>query len=109
MKPIRYLAVILLLLTGIVHLILGFMAPGRSEAVLMILFGVAYFVAGLTLLLKPAAGTIMGMIFPLTGLLIGIFKIGPASWNALFCILFAVDAIILISCFYIRFPQHKGT
>jgi len=108
-KLIRYLAVVLLLLTGIIHLILGFMAPGRSEAVLMILFGVAYFVAGLTLLLKPAAGTIMGMIFPLSGLLIGIFKIGPASWSTLFCILFAVDTIILISCFYIRFFQHKGT
>lgn len=109
MKPVKYLAVVLLLLTGIVHLILGFTAPGRSEAVLMILFGVAYFVAGLTLLLKPAAGTIMGMIFPLAGLLIGIFKAGPASWSTLFCILFAIDAIILVSCCYIRFFQHKGT
>ena len=75
----------------------------------MILFGVAYFIAGLTLLLKPAAGTIMGMVFPLAGLLIGIFKLGPASWSTLFCILFAGDAVILISCFYIRFFQHKGT
>ena len=109
MKPVRYFAVVLLLLTGVIHLILGIMAPGRSETVLMILFGVAYFIAGLTLLLKPAAGTIMGMVFPLAGLLIGIFKLGPASWNTLFCILFAVDAIILISCCYIRVFQHKGT
>ena len=109
MKPVRYLAAVLLLLTGIVHLILGIKAPGQSEVVLMILFGVAYFVAGLTLLLKPAAGTIMGMVFPLAGLLIGIFKLGPASWSTLFCILFAVDAVILIACCYIRFFQHKGT
>ena len=95
------------MVTGIAHIFLAFGYPEHSEIILMLLFGVAYFISGLSLILKPAAGEIMGMIFPMAGLLIGIFFIGPRNWSALFCNLFAIDAFVLVSCFCLRFAGRK--
>ncbi|MCX6241740.1 MAG: hypothetical protein NTX43_08055 [Bacteroidetes bacterium] len=107
MKLIRKISAVLLMVTGIAHIFLAFGYPEYSEIILMLLFGVAYFISGLSLILKPAAGEIMGMIFPMAGLLSGIFFIGPGNWNAQFCFLFAIDAFVLISCFCLRFAGRK--
>ena len=98
MKPIRYLAAGLLLLTGILHILPMFKTPSDPNSIPMLIFGIAYFAVGVMLIMKIKFDSLLGIIIPLIGLGVGLFMIGIKNWTAMLTFLFAIDAVVVICC-----------
>ena len=98
MKPIRYLAAGLLLLTGILHILPMFQTPSDPNSLPMLIFGIAYFAVGVMLIMKIKFDSLLGIIIPLIGLGVGLFMIGIKNWTAMLTFLFAIDAVVVICC-----------
>jgi hypothetical protein len=105
-KTIRFLASLFLLLTGIIHIFMGFGVTDNWEKGILSLFGVLYIIAGVLLLLDEETGYWFGLFFPLAGLGLGIFGIGISHWTVLLTALFAVDAIVVILCLVLLRWKH---
>ncbi len=98
MKPIRYLAAGLLLLTGVLHILPMFKTPSDPNSIPMLIFGIAYFAVGVMLIMKIKFDSLLGIIIPLIGLGVGFFMIGIKNWTAMLTFLFAIDAVVIICC-----------
>jgi uncharacterized membrane protein HdeD (DUF308 family) len=98
MKPIRYLAAGLLLLTGVLHILPMFKTPSDPNSIPMLIFGIAYFAVGVMLIMKIKYDSLLGIIIPLIGLGVGFFMIGIKNWTAMLTFLFAIDAVVIICC-----------
>jgi uncharacterized membrane protein HdeD (DUF308 family) len=98
MKPIRYLAAGLLLLTGVLHILPMFKTPSDPNSIPMLIFGIAYFAVGVMLIMKIKFDSLLGIIIPLIGLGVGLFMIGIKNWTAMLTFLFAIDAVVVICC-----------
>ena len=108
MKPIRYLAAGLLLLTGILHIIPMFKTPSDPNSLPMLIFGIAYFAVGVLLIAKIRFDSLLGIIIPLIGLGIGFFKIGVKNWTSMLTFLFAIDAVVIICCLILFLNRKKS-
>ena len=108
MKPIRYLAAGLLLLTGILHILPMFKTPSDPNSLPMLIFGIAYFAVGVMLMMKIKFDSLLGIIVPLIGLGVGFFKIGIKNWTNMLTFLFAIDAIVLICCLILLLNKKKS-
>ena len=99
MKAIRYIATILLLAAGVGHISLFIQEPmaGFSAATVLV-FGIIYFVAAILLFLKIKYSSIIGIIFPLIGILIGLMAFDPAEGPLLLKFLGIMDAGVIILC-----------
>jgi uncharacterized membrane protein HdeD (DUF308 family) len=106
MKVMRYFVAILLLLTGVLHILPIFMTPWETTEMHMIAFGIIYFVLGLLLMLKRDFSPAWGIIFPMIGLVAGFFVIGFQHWTTMLCILFAIDAVVVICCMILFFNKR---
>ena len=108
MKAIRYLAAGLLLLTGILHILPMFKAPSDPNSIPMLIFGIAYFVVGIMLIMKIKLDSLLGVIIPLIGLGVGFFVVGIKNWTAMLTFLFAFDAVVIICCLILLLNKNKG-
>ena len=107
MKIIRYSAVCLLLLTGVLHIIPIIKTPSDPNAVPMLIFGIVYFTIGILLLLKVKYSDLLGVIFPIIGLGTGFFVVGLKNWDAMLTFLFAIDAVVVICCVLLLLNRKK--
>lgn len=98
MKTLRYLAAFLLLFTGILHIIPIFKTPTDPNSLPMLVFGIAYFTVGILLIVKVKFDTLLGVIFPVIGLLTGFFVVGLKNWNTMLTFMFAIDAVVAVCC-----------
>jgi hypothetical protein len=107
MKTIRYITALLMLATGIMHLLPMFKAPGDPNALPMLAFGIAYLTIGVLLILNKPFSYILGIVIPLIGLAIGLFKIGLKNWDTVLSIMFIIDAIVVICCIALLLKKNK--
>jgi hypothetical protein len=107
MKTIRYFAAVLMLITGVMHMLPVFTTPKDPNALPMLGFGIAYFIIGVLLILNKKLAEILGIVVPLTGLAIGFFKIGLTNWDTMLTIMFIIDAIVVICCFILLLNRNK--
>jgi hypothetical protein len=107
MKPIRYIAGCLLLLTGVLHLIPIFKSPADPNALPMMGFGILYFAVGVLLLMKKRFATYLGIIVPLVGLGVGFFVVGFKNWDAMLSFLFGIDAVVIVCCIVLLINKKK--
>ena len=107
MKIIRYLAALLLFITGVLHLLPLFSPPLTTEAIGTLIVGVIYPTIGVLLLLKPKIGTILGIIFPLIGLVMGFIVVGIKNWDTMLSIMFVIDAMVIICCVLLLAKRNK--
>ncbi len=107
MKEIRIIAEFLLILTGIIHLVLFLISPMDKYAQLYLVFGIFYLSIGILMLVKPGFSAAWGIIFPLIGLLGGIFMIVPSQWSALLLGLFVVDVVIIACCSFLYLKTER--
>jgi hypothetical protein len=108
MKPIRYLAAGLLLLTGILHVIPMIKTPHDPNSLPMFVFGIAYFTTGVLLILKVRFDTLLGIIFPVVGLGTGFFVVGIKNWDAMLTFMFVVDAVVAACCLVLLLNKNKS-
>ena len=107
MKPFRFLAAFLLILSGILHFLPIFKTPDDPNALPMLAFGVVYFITGALLLTKLKFAPILGLIFPLIGLGTGFLVVGFNSWDTFLWILFSIDAVVAICCLFVLLNRNK--
>jgi uncharacterized membrane protein HdeD (DUF308 family) len=107
MKTIRYFAGALMLITGIMHILPMFTMPKDPNALPMLGFGIVYFTIGVLLILNKKIAEILGIVVPLVGLAIGVFKIGLKNWDAMLTIMFIIDAVVVICCIFLLLNRKK--
>jgi uncharacterized membrane protein HdeD (DUF308 family) len=108
MKTIRYFAALLLLGTGVMHLLPIFKVPRDPNALPMLAFGVIFFTIGVLLILNKNISRLLGIIFPLIGLAVGFFVVGLNKWDTMLTIMFIIDAVVVICCIALLLNKNKG-
>ncbi|TAL67410.1 MAG: hypothetical protein EPN88_07560 [Bacteroidetes bacterium] len=107
MKTIRYFAALLMLVTGIMHLLPMFKVPRDPNALPMLAFGIVYFTIGVLLLLNKNISRVLGIVFPLIGLAVGFFVVGLKNWDTMLTIMFIIDAVVVICCITLLLNRNK--
>jgi hypothetical protein len=100
MKGLQFTASILLLGSGVVHILVASQSIDDPHALPILVFGIFYFTIGVLLLANLRFAPALGIIFPLIGLAAGILVIGIQNWTVMLTCLFIIDAIIVISCLF---------
>lgn len=106
MKTLRYFAALLMLLTGILHVLPKFEIPRVPDALPMLVFGIAYFTVGVLLIVNKKIATTLGIVFPLTGLVVGFLVVGLRNWDTILSIMFLIDAVVIICCIILMFRNR---
>jgi uncharacterized membrane protein HdeD (DUF308 family) len=107
MKTIRYLAGLLMLLTGVMHLLPMFKEPKDPNALPMLAFAIAYLATGIFLVLNKNFARIMGIVFPLIGLAVGFLVVGLKNWDTMLTVMFLIDAVVVIFCIVLLMNRNK--
>jgi uncharacterized membrane protein HdeD (DUF308 family) len=105
MKTLRYIAALLMILTGVLHILPFFQASNDSNALPMLAFGSIYLVIGILLIRNMKFAPALGIIFPLMGLGAGVFVIGLKNVNMMLGIMFAIDVVVLWCCCVLFFKK----
>lgn len=108
MKTFRYLSACLLLLTGVLHVLPIIRTPSDPNSLPMMVFGIIYFTIGILLILKVKFDSLLGVVFPLIGLGVGLFVVGTKNWTSMLIFMFIIDAIVVISCSILLLNRNKG-
>jgi uncharacterized membrane protein HdeD (DUF308 family) len=107
MKTIRYFAALLMLITGVLHILPMFRAPRDPNALPMLAFGIVYFAIGVLLILNKKYSQVLGIVFPIIGLGVGFFVVGLKNWNTMLSIMFIIDAVVVICCVVMLLNRNK--
>ncbi len=107
MRLIRYLAALLMILTGVLHVLSVFKVQQDAHALPLLAFGIVYFTIGILLMLNMKISAALGIIFPLLGIGTGFFVIGLQNWTTMLGILFAIDAIVVLCCIVLFIKKTK--
>jgi uncharacterized membrane protein HdeD (DUF308 family) len=108
MKTIRYFAAILMLITGVLHVLPMFKAEHDPNALPMLAFGIAYFATGIVLFMNLKFSSILGIVFPLIGLATGFFVVGFKNWDTMLSIMFIIDAVVVICSVILLLNRNKS-
>jgi len=98
MNPIRLLAGILLLITGILHVVLYFKTPDEPGSIGLLIFGIIYAVIGILLFNRKTYPLYLGIIIPLIGMTLSIIKFGIPSLLSLLALFKLIGIIVIICC-----------
>jgi len=97
-KHLRYLAATLLCASGIMHLLPVFADPGHGMAVPLFLFALMYLIIGGMLVNNARMASVLGIVIPLLGIVIGFVVIGAHHWDTLMTGMFVINAIVVLLC-----------
>ena len=107
MKTIRYFAALLLVITGILHVLPMFKEIEDPNAIPMLGFGIVFFAIGVLLFMGNKFSQILGIIFPLIGLGIGFGVVGIKNWDIMLTIMFIIDAVVAVFCLILFLNRSK--
>ena len=105
MKTIRYLAALLLVISGIWHLALYFKAPDIWGIVALV-FGIMYVIIGLLLFTPKKVGVYLGLI-PLIPLIAAPFMVDLKSLDLTTALILLIDLVVVICCAYLLLKRNK--
>ncbi len=107
MKTIRYFSALLLIITGILHVLPMFKEVKDPNAMPMLGFGIVYFAIGVLLFMDKNFSQILGIIFPIIGLGVGFGVVGLKNWDTMLTIMFIIDAIVVVCCLILVLNTKK--
>ena len=111
MKPTRFIAGILLLITGILHVILYIKDPNVPGSIGLLMFGIIYAVIGILLFNRKIYPVYLGMIIPLIGMTLSVIKFGIPELISLLALFKLLGASAVVCCMVVLFkkPKRKTT
>jgi hypothetical protein len=101
MKTIRLIAAVLLLITGVLHVVVYIKAPNDPGNIGFLVFAIIYGITGLLLFTKKLYPVYLGLFLPLIGMTISLIKFGFPALNSMMALLLLIDVIVIISCAYL--------
>lgn len=107
MKTPRLLAGILLLVTGILHIIMYIQTPDNPGIMGVLAFGVIYCIIGFLLFNKRVYPLYLGLIIPVIGMTLSIIKFGIPSLFSMLALFKVIGIVAVILCGYILIKQKN--
>ena len=109
MKAIRYITAILLFAASVGHIFLFIQEPRAGGSAVVLFFGIVYLVIGTLLILGKKHSPVLGILFPLIGLVYGLIVFDPVNAPLLLNILGITDIIVIILCSFLVYGTRKKT
>jgi uncharacterized membrane protein HdeD (DUF308 family) len=106
MRTIRLLAGILLLVSGVLHIVAYFQAPESPGSIPVLSFGVIYMIVGLLLFNRKKYPVYLAIIVPLIGMTLSLIKFGIPELVSLSA-LFKVLEITAVVCSVVLLIKDK--
>jgi hypothetical protein len=107
MKTIRLLAGVLLFVSGILHIIVYFKAPGNPGSIGILGFGVIYCLTGMLLLNKKIYSVYIGIFIPLIGMTLSLIKFGIPDLISMSALFKLLEIIAVACCCYFLINKRK--
>ncbi len=107
MKTIRLIAGILLLITGVLHVILYAKTPDEPGMIGYLVFGIIYAIIGLLLFTRNWYPVYLGLILPSIGFTICLIKFGFPALVSIDTLLYIIDVIVIICCIVLIVNRKK--
>ncbi len=107
MKQIRILAGILLLITGVLHVVLYIQDPDVPGSIGLLIFGIVYAGIGILLFNRKKYPLYLGLIIPLIGMTLSIIKFGIPELMSLLALFKLIGLIVIICCGYLLLRRGK--
>lgn len=107
MKTIRLLTGILLLITGVLHVVSYIRDPNVSGSIGLLIFGILYAVIGILLFNRHNYPLYLGLIIPLIGMTLSIIKFGIPELISFLALFKLIGLIVIICCGYLLL-NRKG-
>jgi uncharacterized membrane protein HdeD (DUF308 family) len=105
MKTIPFIAGILLLINGILHIVEYL----NSNNMGILLFGIIYIMVGVLLFTRKTFAVYLGLIVPITGMSLSIIKFGIPELFSLSALFKLIGLIVVVLCAYVLFNRNKMT
>ncbi len=107
MKNIRYVAAMLLIISGALHIALYIKTPHDPGIMGVLAFGIIYAAIGLLLLMPNMYAVYLGLIFPIVGIIAVLVKIGLKNLGYMMILLLLIDIVVIICCAYLILNRKK--
>jgi len=107
MKSIRLLAGVLLLISGVLHIVAYFKAPESQGSIPVIAFGVIYMIVGLLLFNSKKYPLYLGIIVPVIGMILSLIKFGIPGLISLSALFKVLEIIAIICCLVVLFRSNN--
>ena len=101
MKTIRLIAGMLLVISGVLHVVMYIKTQNDPGSIGTLIFGIIYGTTGLLLFTKQKYPVYLAVIFPLIGMTIALIKFGFPALTSLMALLVLIDILVIIGCGYI--------
>jgi hypothetical protein len=109
MKAIRYITAILLFAAGVGHIFLFVQEQHAEGSAVILFFGIVYLVIGTLLILGKKHSPVLGILFPLIGLVYGVIAFDPVNAPLILNILGITDIMMIILCSILVWGTRKKT
>ena len=98
MKTIRLLAGILLLISGVLHIVAYFQAPESPGSIPVLAFGVIYLIVGALLFNRKKYPLYLAIFVPLIGMTLSVIKFGIPELISLSALFKVLEIIAIVCC-----------
>ena len=106
MKTIRLIAGILLVISGVLHVVMYIKTQDDPGSIGTLIFGIIYAATGLLLFTKQKYPVYLAVIFPLIGMTIALIKFGFPALTSLMALLVLIDILVIAGCIYILVKRN---
>jgi uncharacterized membrane protein HdeD (DUF308 family) len=107
MKNIRYVAAMLLIISGVLHIVLYFKTPHDPGIMGVLAFGIIFAAIGLLLFMPNMYAVYLGLIFPIIGITTALVKVGIKNLGYMMILLLLIDIVVIICCAYLLINRAK--
>jgi hypothetical protein len=107
MKTIRFIAGILLVISGVLHVILYIKTSDNPGTSGLLVFGIIYVVIGLLLFNRKRYTLYLGLIIPLIGMTLSMIKFGVPEMISLLALFKVLGLIVIVICAYLLLKKSK--
>lgn len=108
MKTLRFIAGVLLVITGVIHIALFIKAPDNPDNIGLVVFGIIYLIAGVLLFTSKKYPLYPGLVLPLIGMSIYLIKFGFPTLISIMTLLLLIDVVVIISCGYLLLKKRES-
>jgi uncharacterized membrane protein HdeD (DUF308 family) len=109
MKNIRFVAALLMIISGALHIAMYFKAPHESGSLGMLAFGIIFAAVGLLLYMPNVYAVYLGLIFPIIGFTIALIILGVKNLGYTMILLLLIDIVVVICCAYLIINKKKSS
>jgi uncharacterized membrane protein HdeD (DUF308 family) len=106
MKSIRVLAGLLLLISGVLHIVAYFQVPDSQGSIPVLAFGVIYMIVGLLLSNRKKYPLYLAVFVPLIGMILSLIKFGIPELISLSALFKVLEIVAIICCLVVLFRSN---